>query len=91
MQRRNGHSIDALFFNSEDPSGGTYHGGQDENNPLPEDYGDYGEQSQAAKDEAEFVMQYMKLSETIRKMIGHSFESFLKMCTFRGSDCLPSK
>ena len=88
MQRRNGHSIDALFFNSEEPSDGTYHGGQDENNPLPEDY---GEQIKATKDEAEFVMQYMKLSETIRKMIGHSFESFLKMCTFRGLDCLDSK
>ena len=91
MQRRNGHSIDALFFNSEEPSDGTYHGGQDENNPLPEDYGDYGEQIKATKDEAEFVMQYMKLPETIRKMIGHSFESFLKMCTFRGLDCLDSK
>ena len=75
------------FFNLEGPSGGPQHGGDGQNNPSP---GAYGEQSQAAKDEAEFVMQYMTLSETIRKMIGHDFESFLKMCTFRGSDCLDS-
>ena len=78
----------ATFFYLEGPSGGPQHGGQGQNNPQP---GAYGEQSQAAKDEAEFVMQYMTLSETIRKMIGHNFESFLKMCTFRGSDCLDSK
>ena len=77
-----------ILFDLEGPSGGPQHGGQAQNNPPP---GDYGEQSQAAKDEAEFVMQYMTLSETIRKMIGHSFESFLKMCTFRGLDCLDSK
>ena len=52
---------------------------------------DYGQQTAAAQDEAEFLMQYMGLTEYVRKLIGHNFTDFVKSCTFRGSTCLDSK
>ena len=60
----------------------------DEEPPPPNDY---GQQTAAAQDEAEFLMQYMGLSEHVRKLIGHNFTDFVKSCTFRGSTCLESK
>ena len=52
---------------------------------------DYGQQTQSAADEAEFLAQYTGLSEHVRKLIGHDFSDFIKSCTFRGSTCLDSK
>ena len=37
--------------------------------------------------EWDFVQQYMSLNEVLRKRIGHSFESFIQSCLFRGVDC----
>ena len=37
--------------------------------------------------EWDFVQQYMSLNEDLRKRIGHSFESFIQSCLFRGVDC----
>ena len=37
--------------------------------------------------ESVFLNTYMKLSEASRLRIGHSFESFIKECNFRGEDC----
>ena len=34
-----------------------------------------------------FVQHYMSLNEDLRKRIGHSFESFIQSCLFRGVDC----
>lgn len=34
-----------------------------------------------------FVHQFMSLNENLRKRIGHSFDSFVKSCIFRGKDC----
>ena len=34
-----------------------------------------------------FVQKYMSLNEDLRKRIGHSFESFIQSCLFRGVDC----
>ena len=61
---------------------------KDNNEPPPNDY---GQQTAAAQDEAEFLMQYMGLTEYVRKLIGHNFTDFVKSCTFRGSTCLDSK
>ena len=49
-----------------------------DNQPPPED----------VENEWSFVQEYMSLGEEIRKMIGHSFTSFIKSCLFRGVDCL---
>ena len=48
----------------------------------------YGEQPDDVKAENEFLMQYMSLPSHIREMIGHSFDGFIKECTFRGRTCL---
>ena len=62
--------------------------GAPEGKPPPDNY---GEQTEAAAAEAEFLSQYMGLSENVRQMIGHDFSDFIKSCTFRGSTCLDSK
>ena len=52
---------------------------------------DYGVQTTEVKEAEEFLMKYMGLSENVRQLIGHDFNDFIKMCTFRGSTCLESK
>ena len=63
----------------------------DPGNEDPPNAGDYGEQTGAVKDEALFLAQFMGLSEHVRKLIGHDFSDFIKMCTFRGASCLDTK
>ena len=76
-----------FYFKGAPPNGPNGQEGNKDGGPPP---GDYGEQTGAVKLENEFVMQYMGLSEMVRKMIGHDFDDFIKMCTFRGSTCLES-
>lgn len=40
--------------------------------------------------ESKFLNSYMALNESIRKVIGHSFENFVKDCTFAGISCYNS-
>ena len=35
-----------------------------------------------------FLQNYMSLKESVRISIGHDFSSFIKICTFRGKNCL---
>ena len=42
----------------------------------------------AVEEEWIFVQLYMSLDKNLRKMIGHTFSSFIKSCIFRGKDCL---
>ena len=38
-----------------------------------------------------FLAKFMTLNETMRRSIGHQFDSFIKSCTFRGKDCLNAR
>ena len=49
---------------------------------------DYGKQTEEVEAENQFLITYMGLSAAIREMIGHSFETFIQECTFRGATCL---
>ena len=49
---------------------------------------DYGKQTEDVEAENQFLITFMGLSGLIRKMVGHSFETFIKECTFRGANCL---
>ena len=53
--------------------------------PSPEDL---GSQPTGVAQELEFLQTFMGLEEAERKLLGHSFSSFIKGCTFRGRDCL---
>ena len=81
-----------LAFGEERPTGEPNAGPGGPEGPGGEPPPDnYGEQTEAAAAEAEFLSQYMGLSENVRQKIGHDFSDFIKSCTFRGSTCLDSK
>ena len=88
----NSNSQISIAFGEERPTGepNTGPGGPEGpgGEPPPDNY---GEQTEAAAAEAEFLSQYMGLSENVRQKIGHDFSDFIKSCTFRGSTCLDSK
>ena len=50
-----------------------------------------GETPVYLESEYSFLAEFMTLNETMRRLIGHQFESFIKSCTFRGKDCLNAR
>ena len=50
-----------------------------------------GETPDYLESEYTFLAEFMTLNETMRRSIGHQFDSFIKSCTFRGKDCLNTR
>ena len=50
-----------------------------------------GETPVYLESEYTFLAKFMTLNETMRRSIGHQFDSFIKSCTFRGKDCLNAR
>ena len=59
--------------------------------PGGDSMGPPGETPVYLESEYTFLAKFMTLNETIRRSIGHQFESFIKSCTFRGKDCLNTR
>ena len=59
--------------------------------PGGDSMGPPGETPVFLESEYTFLAQFMTLNETLRRSIGHQFESFIKSCTFRGKDCLNNR
>ena len=58
---------------------------------LGESMGPPGETPDYLESEYTFLAEFMTLNETMRRSIGHQFDSFIKSCTFRGKDCLNTR
>ena len=63
-----------------------HHGHHDDRNPN----GDFDDKKtpDEVENEWKFIHKYMSLNETLREMIGQTFDSFVLSCIFRGKDCL---
>ena len=66
-------------------------GGPAGSGETPEPLGPPGDTPVYLEAEYIFLAEYMSLNRSIRSLIGHEFQSFIKSCTFRGKDCLNNR